>query len=220
MNISEIHNFINLIVDQEQAGYFPPADIDTFLDRASMWAFNKYRAEYATSIEAYEAMAPFKATALDFATNGSGVYTVASNLNYNQLIGVDVSVVDAGTGQPRRWPVEIIKEDELPSRRNSQLLTPSSTQPIALETGPGIFKFYPEQIHAGTLRFFRRPVAPVFGYTQTGRTITYDSGNSTQLEWTEPYLNKVVFYAINLMGINLDNQMLQKAGVELPAMNV
>lgn len=220
MNISEIHDDINRILDQEQAGYFPPADIDAFLDRGSMWLFNRYRREYAGSVDAYEALAPFKATPLDYSTNGSGVYAIAGNLNYAQLLGVDVSVVDAGTGQARRWPVEIIKEDELASRRNSQLLAPSATLPIALETASGAFKFYPEQVHAGTFRFFRRPAVPVFAYTQVGRTITYVSGSSTQLEWTEPYQSKVVGLALYYMAVNLDNPALQKIALEMIGMDV
>lgn len=220
MNIDEQHKWVLRLLDQEQAGYFSDADIDSFLDRGSMWLFNKYRREYASSVDAYEALAVFKATPLDYATNGSGVYAVAGNLNYVQLLSADVSVVDAVTSLPRRWSVEMIKEDELASRRNSQLLPPSATAPIAVETAPGAFKFYPEQVHAGTLRFFRRPAVPLAFYTQVGRTFTYVSGSSTQLEWTEPYQSKVIGLALYYMAVNLDNQLLQKIAQEMVGMDV
>ena len=116
--------------------------------------------------------------------------------------------------------MDIIREDELPARRNSQLLAPSATRPIGIERASGSFKLYPEQVHAGTLRFFRRPAAPVFSYTQSGREIVYDVNTSTQLEWTEPYVNKVVLKALMFMGVNLDNPMLQQLGLALPQNNV
>lgn len=219
MDLQEIHNLMDDLADKDQLGYFSPEEKDRYLDRGSLWLFNDFKRQYAQGIDVYEALAPFK-TELDYTTSGLGVYAVASNQNYVQLLGMDVSVVDAGTGQPRRWPVDIIREDELPARRNSQLLAPSATRPIGIQRASGSFKLYPEQVHAGTLRFFRRPAAPVFSYTQNGREIVYDVNTSTQLEWTEPYVNKVVFKALMFMGVNLDNQMLQQVGLALPQNNV
>lgn len=219
MNISEIHLFIATVLDQEQAGYFTPATIDEALDRSSMWHFNDYKKRYASDVDAYEALAPFK-NSIDYSTSSIGVYAVPGANNYLQLLSMDVSVMDAGLGSARRWPVEIVKEDEVAQRRNSQMLPVSATKPIGVETASGTFKLYPEQVHAGTIRFLRRPAKPVFAYTQVGRVITYDSGNSTQLEWTEPYLNQVIFKAIQFLGINLGSEQLQKAAMMLQGANV
>lgn len=209
---------MDLICDKEQIGYFTPGEKDKFLDRASLWQFNDYRKTYAENIEAYEALAPFK-DELDYTTSSQGVYTVAGNRNYVQLRAMDVSVVDPDYGA-RRFDVDFPKEDELAERKKSQLIPPSATAPIGEEIAAGSFRLYPAQVHAGTLRFFRRPAVPVFGFTQSGRVITYDSGTSTQLEWTEPYVNGVIFKAIQFMGINLDNKMLQEVGMLLPQADV
>lgn len=222
MTIEEVHKEIDQIIDKDAGAYFPPAVKDAALDRASMWLFNKYRKEYATNIDAYEAMAPFKKK-VDYTTNGSGVINIntpAGDQLYVQLLSMDVSVVDADTGQPRRWPVEILKDDEIASRRNSQLLPPSATEPIAEETARGAFILYPAQVHAGTARYFKRPAVPVFGYNQVGRVITYDPGTSTQLEWTEPYLSKVIWLSVYYLGVNLDSEMLRKAGLETVGLDV
>lgn len=217
MNISELHSLFLLLADKEQGAYFPPGDIDRFLDRGSMWLFNDFRAVYAENVEAFEALAPFK-TAIDYSTNSSGEYTVPSLNNYVQLLSLDVAVVDSfGT---RRWPVKVMKEDELAARLASQLKAPSSTKPVAVETGVGAFKIWPAATHGGTIRFLKRPAAPVYGFTQSGRRFTYNSGTSTQLEWTEPYQNKVVLRALHLAGINLNDQQLQQAGILLPQNNV
>lgn len=219
MTIQEIHNLFNLLTDKEGGAYFPPASIDTFLDRSQMMWFNKWRPMYAESIEAQDALAPFKVV-LDYTTSSSGVYAIPGNQNYISLLSMDVSVMDDVISTARRWPVKFPKEDELASRRNSQLLAPSATAPIAEVTATGSFTLWPTQVHAGTVRFFKRPPAPVFGYNQVGRVITYDSGTSTQLGWTEQYQNKIILSAIQLAGLPLDDQILQQAGIMLPQQDV
>jgi hypothetical protein len=55
----------------------------------------------------------------------------------------------------------------------------------------------------------------VFGYTQSGRTITYSSGTSTQLEWKQNDLMNVIVIALQYIGINLDaNGVLQYANAK------
>ena len=216
MTLQEIHSFIDKLIDKE-IGEVSPADKDVALDRASMWQFNEYKKDYGTTAEATEALDPFYVS-LSYATDGSGLYTVPGGQNFLHLLGMDVSVTEAGHGV-RIWPVEILKANKT-SRLNSQLLAPSATEPVAEKTGPTSFKMYPAQLHAGTIRFLRRPAKPVYGYTRTGRQITYNSGTSTQLEWTEPYINKVIARALFFLGVNLDNNVLQQLGVTMPKANI
>jgi len=212
MNISEIHTFIGIVKNQEQGGYHTPAEIDAALSRASLWAFNDWRSVYPDNVEAFEALAPFK-TKLDFTTDSGGAFTVSGGQNYMQVTSMEVSVVD--NGSPRRFPVKLLREDEIASRLNSQRRTPTAKRPCAEEVAPGSFLLYPAQVHGGTIRFFRKPVAPVFGYTQVGRAITYNSGTSTQLEWTEPYLNKVIFKALAFLGVNLSDDKIAQYSLQL-----
>lgn len=218
MTIKEIHDLFNLLADKEAGAYFPPGDIDKFLDRGQIWLFNEYLPLYAESAEIDAALTPFK-DKVDYSTNSSGAYTIASNRNYVRLRSINVSVVHSTYGT-QRHDVKIMKDDELANRLKSQLLAPSASNPVGEEVGTGSFIIYPAATHAGTIRFFRRPAAPVFGYTQVGRVITYNSGTSTQLEWTEPYQNKVVLRALHLAGINLNDQQLQQAGIMLPEKDV
>lgn len=220
MTIQEIHNLFDLLADNDKTGYFTPAEKDVFIDRAQMWLYNDFRAIYAENSEAYEALTPFKKK-LDYSTSSGGVLTVSSVSGddlYMALLGLEVSVVDGGSA--RRFPVKVVKEDEITARRSSQILAPSATYPIAEETARGIFQFYPAQTHAGTIRYFRRPAKPVFAYTQSGRTITYNSGSSTQLEWGEPYHNKIVLKALQLAGLHLNDAVLQQLGLVLPKENI
>lgn len=211
MNISEIHEFVQIITSQERGGFSTPAEIDSALDRASMAVFTYYRPIYATSIEAKEALAPFRVK-YDYTTDGMGGITLSNGSEFVRLLSMDVMVSDSttpsGFNSNRRYPVMFVNEDELADRLNSQNKQPTATSPIADTHGIGWYDLYPQQVHSGTIYFLRRPQKPVFGYTQAGRTITYNPATSTQLLWTEPYLNEVIFTALTYLGVNLDNTKL------------
>src|SRR5689334_21015604 len=109
MNISEIHEFIDLITSKERGGFNTPAEIDEALDRASLTLFEFYRPNYAKSIEAKEALSPFRRI-YDFTTNSSGEISISTGFDFTHLLAMDVVVVDstaaaAGYSPSRRYPV-------------------------------------------------------------------------------------------------------------------
>jgi hypothetical protein len=219
MNISEIHEFIRLIFKKERGGFNTSAQIDQALHRASLSTFSKYKPIYSLSVEAKEALSPFRGK-YPFTTNSAGEIAIPSNQNMVHLLSMMVSVSDSnaatyGFNQTRKWKVSFPTEDEIPDRLNSQNRRPTSTQPIADIFGINSYKLYPEQVHTGEIMFLKQPVAPVFAYTQTGRSIVYNSAGSTQLEWQEPYLNDVIFSAIRYLGLNLGDDKLVQYATEL-----
>lgn len=223
MNISEYHSFVNLITSQERGGFSTPAEIDSALDRANLTLFEFYRPIYATSIEAKEALAPFRVK-YDYTTSGTGQITLTSGQEFVRLLSMDVMVSDADTpsgfNSDRRYPVMFVNEDELADRLNSQNKQPTATSPIADTHGIGWYDLYPQQVHSGTAYFLKRPQKPIYGYVQTGRIITYNPTTSQQLLWTEPYANKVVFLALRYLGINLDNAALVKLATDFVNTNI
>lgn len=225
MTIKEIHDFIDLLAGHDQADYFNPGQKDAALDRASMWLFNRLLPDFAKTAEIDAALKPFK-DQVSFSTDSDGVYNLAANKNYLRLLLMQVSVVNELTSLPETFAVEFPKEDELASRLNSKLDPPLNTAPVGeekyidAEKRMGGFKLWPEQVHAGTIRFFRRPAKPVFDYEMDGRNVVWNEGASTNLEWSEPYLNEVVLKACVFLGINVTSELLMKAGVDLPALKV
>jgi len=213
MNISEVHNFIDLITAQERGGFNTAAEKDSALDRASLTLFEFYRVRYSTSIESKEALAPFRGR-YDYTTDGNGEITISTALEFVHLLAMDVMVNDpdtpSGFNDDRRYPVSFPNEDELSDRLNSQIKQPTRTAPVCDILGVGWYNLYPQTVHAGTIYYLSRPDTPVFGYTQVGRVITYDPSTSTQLQWTEPYLNNVIFLALRFLGINLNNEYLNQ----------
>lgn len=211
MNLGEIHDFIDIITSQERGGFNTPAEKDAALDRANMTLFEHYRPIYATSIEAKEALSPFRVK-YDYTTNGTGEITLSSGQEFVRLLGMNVMVTDSttpsGFDPDRRYPVEFVNEDELADRLNSQNKQPTRTAPIADTHGIGWYDLYPQVVHAGTMYFLKRPQKPIYVYNQVGRVITYDANASQQLLWTEPYINEVIFLALAYLGVNLSNEKL------------
>ena len=213
MNISEIHDFIDLITAQERGGFNTPAEKDAALDRASLAMFEFYRPRYATSIESKEALSPFRRK-YDYTTSGTGEISISTGFDFTHLLAMDVMVNDpdtpSGFDANRRWDVEFPNEDELAQRRNSQTNPPTRTAPIADILNIGWYNLYPQVVHSGTIYYLKRPDKPFFSYSQIGREITYLPDSSVQLQWTEPYLNNCIFLAIRFLGMNLNNEMLNQ----------
>jgi hypothetical protein len=71
---------------------------------------------------------------------------------------------------------------------------------------------YPAATQAGFYNYLRRPATPVLGYTQASgsRTITYDPNTSTQLEFTDVYINNIISRALKFWGINMAEQDIQQ----------
>lgn len=211
MTLLEINDFIDLMTSQERGGFNTYAEKDAALDRASMRYFSYYRPKYAKDITAKEALSPFRVK-YPFTTDGAGRITLTSGQLFVSLLAMEVEVYDPDTASSynptRTYDVTFPNEDELAERKNSHIDPPKTTAPIADIVGIGWYNLYPQQVHSGNIYFLKRPAKPVFAYTQVGRAITYNPAASTQLEWTEPFLNDVIFLALRYLGINLDNDKL------------
>jgi hypothetical protein len=71
---------------------------------------------------------------------------------------------------------------------------------------------YPAATQSGFYNYLRRPATPVLGYTQAegSRTITYNPNTSTQLEFTDVYINNIMSRALKFWGINMAEQDIQQ----------
>lgn len=208
MTIQEIHNFVLLLLNKHNTGYSTPSEIDDALDRAQMWYFNRLygnveeyqpgrpvpRVAYGMTSAVHDHLSSFKNNSVSN-SNSSGLATLPSD--YMHIIAI----------RKNDKSVPIISEDELGIRLESYIFAPSSTEPVAIISGKGKVQLYPKETHSTlSIDYLERPEAPVFAYTQSGRTITYSSGSSTQMGWNEPALNAIIMRAVQYLGVNLEDQ--------------
>lgn len=189
-------------------GFLSPPDKDRIINRAQYEYFDKIKPAFGINQQINDALLPFKKEqTFSNGTSPSGVITL--NADYLHLLAIETVVSDSdGT---HYIPVEMIGEDELSIRRNSQLIPLNVYNPVGRLISPSAaygqyrIQLYPMSASAGDVYYLRKPYEVSFSYTTTGRTITYNQGTSIQMEWNEPSINKIIFIALQSIGINIQD---------------
>jgi hypothetical protein len=212
VNISEAFDFLNFWINKKTGAFYTIPELTSIVDRGQMSLYSDLQPKYATSQHIKDALAPFRAT-YDFTTSDtvSGYIVVPSNSNYLNLL--DVQIYYQISNRTIYYGVPMVNEDERADRLNSQIDPVTVTSPIGEISAPRYIRLYPASGYNGTVTYFRRPAAPVFGYSViSGRVIVYNPNTSTQLEWSENWQNAVLIKALSSVGINLsDNEVASYA---------
>lgn len=200
-NINDIYNLMVFIVRKERGVFITIPEFQNTLDNAQLEATEDWFASYGETQIIHDAIRKLR-TQVQFSCDSGGNVTFASD--YLHMIGSPYTVTGSTVNA-----IRFVNEDELPYALTSQLRAVSTTKPIAKDTATG-FQIFPQSVQIGFYVYLRRPASPVFGYTQSGRTITYNSNTSTQLEFTDVYINNIISRALKFWGINMAEADIQQ----------
>jgi hypothetical protein len=218
MTIQEVHNRFNLAVRKEQEGSFTPTEVSRFLDMAQMELFNSLYGNvrsfdpvsqraavgYGASQRINDALSPFKSKyTFTTSTTASGIVTLPSN--YMFLISLTTTQYNSTLGRNINYGVSVVNEEELQSRLESQVVPVALTGPIAVINSGKQIQLFPDTAQNGFVFYFRRPLAPIYNYTQSGRTITYNPTGSQDLEWGEQDINNILVKALSYAGVSMSS---------------
>lgn len=195
--INDLYNFYQYIVRKERGVYVTIPQFNSNMDAGQMDAFMEYFKGYGANQEVHDALRVFKVYQ-PFTSDTAGFVTYPSN--YFHLLGNPFTVAGSTVNT-----LKFVNEDELSFALTSQLRAVTNAYPIGVDTATG-FSIYPQSTQTGAYFYLRRPATPNLAYTQAGRTITYDSATSTQLEWEEVYWNNILAKALRYAGINMDEK--------------
>lgn len=196
-NISDIVNFIQYLVRKERGIFLLPSQATANLDAAQMDCIAEWFEPYGETQKLHDALRPIRVY-YQFTSNGAGFVTFPSD--YLHILGSPFTVTGSTVNE-----ISFVQESELPFAIKSQLRPVSTSYPIAVDTATG-FSIYPQTTQIGFFNYLRRPATPVYGYSQAGRTITYDPDTSTQLEFSDVYINAIIARSLKFVGINMDEQ--------------
>ncbi len=206
-NINTIYNIMREIVRKNRGAWLTVEQAMQALDNGQLIKFETDFKLYATTQTIHDSLRTFKITNYPFSTTGNGKVTF--NSDYMHMLA-DCYVISGST----LHEVHFVNPEEKVKALNSQLRPVSITAPIAEETGGegvlnavGGFNLYPASSYIGCYSYLKRPATPVLDFTLSGpdnRTVTYNSASSTQLEWADNYINSVIAYAMQYIGINMD----------------
>ncbi len=216
MDIGLVHDLILQFLSKERNGEVTHEEIDKFLNRASYAHFNdlynnpqRWRLDknigqiyYGGSQRINDALAPFKK--LQSFTTGDtpgGVLTLEED--FQHLVALVATVFSTPLARNVFYPIEVLNEEEMVDRLESQVSPVSSINPIAIMNDQNMIQLFPETTHSGRVYYFSKPVPCEFVYTQVGRVVTYDEVNSTPLEWSDLETYNIITLALSYFSVPL-----------------
>lgn len=203
MDLNEAYTLLNFYINKEQGGWYAPEELTRIVDRAQKTLYNTYYTKYATSQRLDDAMAPFKVDFQFTTSNTAPSGLIPTPEDYLDLLALYTIRVD-NNNVPHKRAVEIINEEELAIRTESQVVPVTLDDPIGVIKQNWDIQLYPAVPQSGILMYLREPVTPFFAYSVvSGRVIVYDQGASTQLEWSDKDVETILLIALNGLGINL-----------------
>lgn len=229
MNINDVHKIILFILNKEQNGYISHEEVDMVLDKAQLVLFNQYHTNpripsqtqaslYGDSQRIDDALSPFKSKyTFTNLTSASGILTLPDD--YMHLLSLYTTVYASALNRNVYSSVQVLNEEELIERLESQVIPIGLDEAVAIMNSQNKVQLFPEVAQTGGVYYLRRPNVPKFGYTTSGRTITYNPTpynpstqptGSTQLEWRDFDIMNIVSVALSYYGINMSNQEIQQ----------
>lgn len=200
-SISDLYTFYLYIVRKERGVFVTPAQFTANLDAGQMDCFEEWFKPYGENQEIHDALRPFRVYQ-QFTSSSSGFVTYPDG--YMHLLGTPFTVTGSTVNT-----VKFVNEDELSFALTSQLRAVTTAYPIAVDSNTG-FSIYPQSQQTGAYFYLRRPIAPIYGFSQVGRVITYNSATSVQLEWNEIYINNIIAKSLRYAGINMNDEGVAK----------
>lgn len=194
-NISNIHDLISFIERKERGVFTLPAQKDMVLNAGQLDIFNRYFEPYNQGNDnIHDALKPFKID-YQFTSASDGRVTLPSNAVHllKNIFTLTGSTINRCRGVNEAQWVDAI---------TNQLRPVSLSKPIYKQYQNG-FTLYPQSTQIGFLSYLKLPAVPVYGYTQSGRQITYDANTSTQIEFDDIYINEIIARAMFYLGYNL-----------------
>jgi hypothetical protein len=199
-NLNDIYNFMVFIVRKERGVFITIPEFQLTLDNAQIEAVEDWFRLYGETQSIHDAIRKLRVQ-IQFTTSNDGILTFESD--YLHMIGGGFTVNGSTINT-----IRFLNEDEISFALKSQLRAVSALNPVAKDISTGL-QLFPQIKHIGFYNYLRRPAAPVYGYTTSGRTITYDQSTSTQLEFTDVYINNIISRALKFWGINMAEQDIQ-----------
>lgn len=202
MDLNEAYTLLNFYINKAQGGWYEPAELDLLVDRAQNSLFKTYYDKYATAQTFDDALSPFKVD-YQFTTGTTPGGLINTPADYLDLLSIYTVIVD-DDNVTRYRPVEIVNEEELIYRRNSQIVPVTVYDPIGIIKQNWDVQLYPAQPAAGIMTYLKSPTPPYFAYSlMSGRVIVYNEADSVQLEWADKDIESILLIALNGIGINL-----------------
>lgn len=221
MELKNVHELVALHYNKQQGGYLQPQVIDLALDEAQLEEFRFLFGDErrSTGVAGQGSTYKISATLEPFKTKytfNSQDYNNSTNPEGTGPTGIIVLPMDYYYISPdilinSKFRCKLVSEDELGERLNSSIRMPTFSYPLAVIGSKKVvnqfdvskyrrIQLFPEKGFDGYLFYYRRPIAPQFVGTVSGRTLVYDPVKSVQLEWDDIATMRIIERAVAILG--------------------
>ena len=205
-DLNTVYDITNYIIRKQRGASQTYPELDNIFNLGQLDLLSEYNDEYARTGKINNALSPFKKDfQFTLTTSVGGYVTVPTDYLYPLMSFTQT--YNNTTEETELNEVRFYNEAEWINAIKSQL-RPATIQKPAAKIIAGQMELYPKKPNAGILNYIKKPNAPVYSYTQVGRVITYHANTSTQLEWLDLQIPKVIMAALSYIGINLNEQQI------------
>lgn len=205
-DLNTIYNLALYIIRKQRGAFQTYPELDNIFNLGQLDLLSEYNDEYALTGKINNALSPFKKDfQFTLTTSIDGYVTVPADYLYPLMSFTQT--YDNISESTKFGEIRFYNEAAWINAINSQLRSATIKKPAA-KVIAGQIELYPKVPNAGVLNYIKKPNAPLYVYTQVGRTITYNANASTQLEWLDLQIPKVIMKALSYIGINLDEDKI------------
>lgn len=202
INVDLAYKLTNrLLNDNQITDRYPVEDWNRYAIMAQLEIVRKLRSAFESSSINSDNIAELKVKKTFLLTNGA--LTKPDDYLYFSAPLTRVWYKDGqGIQRTSQKPVDLVTDNELGDRLNSQFDYPSTDYPIVVDYR-GSLQFYPLDLTQADLMYIRKPVDPVWAYTDVDGEPVYDEANSVDFELPSDMLDLLVISICEYMGVNV-----------------
>lgn len=200
--IKQIHDLIDLAIDNGISNYWTRAQIDDAIDQAQMGLFREILKEYPKTKYVRNEIRPFQ-TATNVAISGSSgplpsdfEHEIEAN-NTTGSVKYPVKFVEPGMFRRR-----VLDPVDPPSEKNVFAHIYSTSGPM-MEVSP--------QVSPVQLTYFKRPPKPVYGTTASAGQYVYQESTSSDLRWSQTMYDILLERTLKILGLGMKDGVLIRA---------
>lgn len=226
MTIGEIFDFVNYISNKEFSGRtFSPQEFNLIYPQTEIAFFRSIARPPADQYHNWRVLQPAvddirlqtlkREFTLTFTSAKADLPNTANSSTefFDWLsFGLGVTVQDnCGDDMASEVPVEVVVDDEWSTRLAAAVRKPTLRYPILkfVQSTVRQVQVAPTAITQLKLRYYKKPVTPVFIYTtDANNNIIYDAANSIQSEFPEIAHEPIINLLFERVGINLSAEQI------------
>jgi hypothetical protein len=198
-SINDIYNFMRFIVNKQRGVFLTIPQAMDALDTGQLDAVETWFASYGETQQIHDAIRKLRVYQ-PYTSDSGGIVTFPDD--YIHLLGTPFTVTGSTVNT-----VKFVEEDEISFLMTSQLRPIDNSYPVAVNNSNG-FSIYPQQVQSGAYWMLKRPATPVLATSTSGRTITYLPNSSTQLEFSDMYINNIIARSLVYVSVFMSEQQV------------